>query len=49
MVQPISTSMFTTGMLQAYKTGVFTDDFLHCSYGNREVNHGVLLVGFGKV
>jgi aminopeptidase C len=36
-------------MMAAYKQGVMTDDFLHCSYGDREVNHGVLLVGYGKV
>lgn len=26
-----------------------TEDFLHCSYPNREVNHGLLLVGYGHV
>jgi len=36
-------------MMAAYKTGVFTEDFLKCSYDDREVNHGVLLVGYGKV
>jgi hypothetical protein len=41
--------MYTTGMLQAYKYGVVTEDFMHCSYPDLEVNHGVLLVGYGKV
>jgi len=41
--------MYTTGILAAYKGGVMTEDFLHCSYTDREVNHGVLLVGYGKV
>ena len=35
--------------MRAYKSGVLTDEFLKCSYGDREVNHGVLLVGYGKV
>ena len=46
---PISMSMYTTGMLGAYKTGVVTEEFLHCSYPNLEVNHGVVMVGYGKV
>ena len=41
--------MFTTGMMAAYREGVFTEDFLHCSYADREVNHGVVLIGYGKV
>ena len=47
--QPISIAVYSTGMFGAYKSGVFTDEFLHCSYGDREVNHGVVLVGYGKV
>ena len=46
---PISTSIFISGMMGAYKNGILTDDFLKCSYPDREVNHGVLLVGYGKV
>ena len=49
MEHPISMSMYTTGMLGAYKTGVVTEEFLHCSYPNLEVNHGVVMVGYGKV
>ena len=45
----ISTSIYISGMMGAYKNGVLTDDFLKCSYPDREVNHGVLLVGYGKV
>lgn len=47
--QPVSVGIYTTGMLAAYKSGVVTDEFLHCSYKDREVNHGVVLVGYGKV
>ena len=47
--QPISMAIYSTGMMAAYKEGVFTEDFLHCSYSNREVNHGLVLVGYGKV
>ena len=36
-------------MLSAYKGGVITEDFMHCSYPDLEVNHGVVLVGYGKV
>jgi len=46
---PVSMSMFTTGMLGAYKSGVVTEDFLHCSTPDHEVNHGVVMVGYGKV
>lgn len=47
--QPVSIGMYTTGMMSAYRDGVFTEDFLHCSYADREVNHGVVLIGYGKV
>jgi hypothetical protein len=36
-------------MLSAYKGGVITEDYLKCSYSSNEVNHGVTLVGYGKV
>ena len=49
MKQPISMAIFSTGMMAAYKEGIMTEDFLHCSYTNREVNHGLMLVGFGHV
>ena len=42
-------SMFTTGMLGAYKSGIVTEEFLHCSYTENEVNHGVVMIGYGKV
>ncbi|CDW78905.1 gut cathepsin l-like cysteine protease [Stylonychia lemnae] len=47
--QPISIAMFTPGMLQSYKKGVVTEDYLKCSSLRNEVNHGILLVGYGKV
>lgn len=47
--RPVSVGMYTPGMLGAYKTGVVTEDFLHCSYPTLEVIHGVLIVGYGKV
>ena len=46
---PVSIAVFTTGMYAAYKSGVMTEDFLKCSYISREVNHGVVLVGYGTV
>ena len=47
--QPIGIAMYTTGMMMAYNHGVLTEDFLHFSNPNWEVNHGVVLVGYGKV
>lgn len=41
--------MLTTGALNAYHSGIVTEDFLRCSDSSREVNHGVLLVGYGSV
>ena len=32
-----------------YSSGVVTERFLHCSNARNEVNHGVTLVGYGKV
>ena len=41
--------MYTTGMLGAYKSGVVTEEFMKCSYPDLEVNHGVVMVGYGHV
>lgn len=41
--------MFASGMMQHYKGGVLTEDFLKCSSDLKEVNHGIVLVGYGKV
>jgi hypothetical protein len=41
--------MFTTALMMAYNRGVLTDEFLHCSDTTKEVNHGVVLVGYGTV
>ena len=45
----VSMSMYTTGPMQIYANGIVTEDFLRCSYTDREVNHGVVMVGYGKV
>ena len=45
----VSMSIYTSGMMGAYKDGVMTEEFLKCSYPDREVNHGVVIVGYGKV
>lgn len=47
-VRPVSMSMYTTGMMGAYESGVMSDEFLHCSYSDLEVNHGVVMVGYGR-
>lgn len=41
--------MKTTWPLNSYSHGVVTEEHLNCSDANSEVNHGVLLVGYGKV
>lgn len=41
--------MLTTGMLNHYRSGILTEKYLRCSDKNKEVNHGVLLVGYGSV
>lgn len=47
--QPVSVGMKTTWPLNSYSHGVLTEDKLRCSSSNDEVNHGVLLVGYGTV
>eukprot|EP00347_Sterkiella_histriomuscorum_P004836 403358901 len=47
--RPISIAMFASGMMQHYKGGVLTEDYLKCSSNLKEVNHGIVLVGYGKV
>jgi len=32
-----------------YSKGIMTEKYLECSDPNLEVNHGVLLVGYGEV
>lgn len=31
-----------------YSRGIVTEEYLHCSKESNEVNHGVVLVGFGS-
>jgi hypothetical protein len=47
--QPIGVAIYGTGMLQNYSHGILTESYLRCSDPNNEVNHGVVLVGFGQV
>ena len=46
--QPISIAIYSTGRLMHYRDGILTEKFLRCSSSNNEVNHGVLLVGYGS-
>lgn len=46
---PIGVGIYTSGMLQSYSHGVVTEDYLHCSKRNYQVNHGVVVVGYGQV
>ena len=46
---PVAVGIYASGMLASYKKGVVTEDYMKCSYATGEVNHGVTLVGYGKV
>jgi len=39
--------MYSVHKLFKYKTGIITDKYLNCSHISKEVNHGVVLVGYG--
>ena len=41
--------MKTTGALSSYHDGIMTDEYLYCSNPDNEVNHGILIVGYGTV
>lgn len=49
MKGPVSAGMRTTGMLSGYHSGIMTEEYLSCSEPSEEVNHGILIVGFGSV
>ena len=46
--QPIGVAIYSKGLLQMYREGIVTDSWLHCSKEKYEVNHGVVLVGYGS-
>lgn len=48
MSNPVSSSIKTSGKLQNYRSGILTEDYLKCSDPSREVDHGILIVGFGR-
>ena len=47
--QPIGAAMFAPAILLAYGSGIITEEYLHCSRESNMVNHGIVVVGFGKV
>lgn len=47
--QPVAVAMYSSRMLQNYKNGVMTEKYLFCSNIKKEVNHAVVVVGYGKV
>lgn len=49
MVQPLGVAIYAPGILMSYSSGVITEAYLHCSRDSFEVNHGVVVVGFGTV
>merc|ERR1712166_453557 len=34
-------------MMSSYNSGIMTEKFLHCSDTRNEVNHGIVIVGYG--
>ncbi len=46
---PIAIAMFASGLMSHYREGIMTGKFLFCSNPRAEVNHGIVLVGYGKV
>lgn len=46
---PVGIAMYASGMLSGYNEGIVTEDFLKCSSTIHTVNHGITLVGYGKV
>jgi hypothetical protein len=41
--------MVSNENLRFYKKGILTEEFLQCSDPTPAVNHGVAVVGYGKV
>ena len=44
---PISSAIKTSSKLSGYKSGILTEQYLKCSDKRTEVNHGILIVGYG--
>ena len=37
-----------TEAFRSYKSGILTEEFMHCSDDKMSINHAVTIVGFGK-
>lgn len=48
-IQPVSIGIKTPRDLYRYSSGVLAEPWLHCSGWLRSVDHGVVIVGYGKV
>ena len=48
MVQPLGAAIYAPGILMSYSDGVVTEAYLHCSKESFEVNHGIVVGGFGN-
>lgn len=46
--QPVAVGILTNDKFMFYESGILTEDFLKCSSGKEQVNHGVSVVGFGR-
>ena len=45
---PVGAAMYSTGTLQSYRSGIVTERHLNCSKESYEVNHGIVIVGYGS-
>lgn len=46
--QPIVAGIYFNVKMAMYSGGVMTDDYMKCSDDSQEINHSVLIVGYGK-
>lgn len=46
--QPVGVAIHSSSGMMSYSKGILTNDFLNCSSRTKRINHGVLLVGYGK-
>lgn len=46
--QPIIAGIYFNTKMALYEGGVMTEDYMRCSDPTNEINHAVLIVGYGK-
>ena len=46
--QPVTTGIVVTSNFRLYSSGIMTEELLSCSDSQKEINHSVTIVGYGK-